>query len=231
MTASPSPEKPFAGQLAVVTGASRGIGAAVAETLAAAGAHVVAVGRTVGALEELDDRIQAAGGTATLVPLDLKESAAVEQLGGALYSRWGKLDILVAGAATLGDLSPVAQSDPKTWAEVMAVNLTANYHLIRTLDPILRAATGARALFVTDKVASVPTAYWNAYAVSKAGLGMLVEMYAAETKATGLRVMLHDPGPAATALRAVAYPGEKPDSLPSPASAADGIVRRLLPVQ
>lgn len=225
---TPSAEKPLAGQLAVVTGASRGIGAAVAERLGTLGAHVVAIARTVGGLEELDDRIQAAGGTATLVPVDLKDAAAVEQLGGALYSRWGKLDILVSAAAVLGDLSPVAMSDPKKWQEVMAVNLTANYHLIRTLDPILRASDGGRAIFLTDRVASTPTAYWNAYAISKAGLQMMVDLYAAETRAQGLRVMLHDPGPVATDLRVQAFPGEDASRLPTAEQAAAGIVERLL---
>ncbi len=204
------------GRVALITGASRGIGAAVAKRFAAEGAHVVLVARTVGGLEEIDDAIQAAGGSATLVPLDLREFEQIDRLGAALYERHGKLDILVGNAAKLGVLSPLGHIDPPVWEEVMAVNVTANWRLIRSMDPLLRAADAGRAIFVTSGVANGVFPYWGAYAASKAALEMMVRTYAGETAKTRVRVNLVDPGTVRTAMRAQAFPGEDPMSLPHP---------------
>ncbi|MGD9742148.1 MAG: SDR family NAD(P)-dependent oxidoreductase [Dongiaceae bacterium] len=204
------------GRIAVVTGASRGIGAAVAQRLAAEGAHVVAVGRTIGALEELDDAIKRAGGSATLAPFDLTDYAAIDRLGATLFERYKRLDILVGNAATLGSLTPMAQMRPAEFEQVMGINLTANFRLIRSLDPLLRSSPSGRAIFVTSGAARAPRAYWSAYAVSKAALEMMVGIYAAETVKTNLRVNLVDPGRTRTAMRAKAYPGEDPATLPAP---------------
>ncbi|MFI4988635.1 MAG: SDR family NAD(P)-dependent oxidoreductase, partial [Alphaproteobacteria bacterium] len=171
----------LAGRVALITGASRGIGAAVAKRFAAEGAHVILAARTVGGLEEVDDAIQAAGGTATLVPLDLKDVEQIDRLGAALYERYRKLDILVGNAAVLGVLSPLGHIDPEVWAEVMAVNLTANWRLIRSMDPLLRQAEAGRAIFVTSRAGSGVFPYWGAYAASKAALEMMVRTYAGET--------------------------------------------------
>ncbi len=204
------------GRIAVVTGASRGIGAAVAQRFAAEGAHVVAVGRTIGALEELDDAIKRAGGSATLAPFDLTDYAAIDRLGATLFERYKRLDILVGNAATLGSLTPMAQMRPAEFEQVMGINLTANFRLIRSLDPLLRGSPSGRAIFVTSGAARAPRAYWSAYAVSKAALEMMVGIYAAETVKTNLRVNLVDPGRTRTAMRAKAYPGEDPATLPTP---------------
>lgn len=212
----------LAGKVAVVTGASRGIGAAVAEAFAAEGAHIIAVARTVGGLEELDDRIQAKGGTTTLVPLDLKDTASLLQLGGALLSRFGHVDLFVANAGILGTLSPIAQSNPKPFQEVMDVNFWANYHLLRTLDPLLRQApNGGRVLAVTDPVGSAPKAYWNAYAISKAALESMIQLYGMEAAAGGVSVELITPPPTRTRLREDAYPGEDTTPLPEPESVVE----------
>jgi NAD(P)-dependent dehydrogenase (short-subunit alcohol dehydrogenase family) len=206
----------LAGRVALVTGASRGIGAAVAKRFAAEGAHVVLVARTVGGLEEIDDAIRGGGGTATLVPLDLRDSDAIDRLGAALFERYGRLDVLVGNAGLLGTLTPIAQVKPAEWAEVLDVNLTANWRLIRSLDPLLRASEAGRAMFVTSSVGHAVRAYWASYAVSKAALEALVGTYAAEVQKTSLRVNLVDPGRVRTAMRAKAYPGEDPMTLKAP---------------
>ena len=204
------------GRIALITGASRGIGAAVAKRFAAEGAHVVLVARTVGGLEEVDDAIQAAGGSALLVPLDLREFEQIDRLGAALYERYQRLDILVGNAAQLGVLSPLGHIDPPVWEAVMAVNVTANWRLIRSMDPLLRAADAGRAVFVTSGVANGVFPYWGAYAASKAALEMMVRTYAGETAKTRLRVNLLDPGIVRTAMRAQAFPGEDPMTLAHP---------------
>jgi NAD(P)-dependent dehydrogenase (short-subunit alcohol dehydrogenase family) len=209
-------ERRLAGRVALVTGASRGIGAAVARRYAAEGAHVVLVARTVGGLEEVDDAIRSGGGTATLVPLDLRDSDAIDRLGAALFERYGHLDVLVGNAGLLGTLTPIAQVKPAEWAEVLDVNLTANWRLIRSMDPLLRAAEAGRAMFVTSSVGHTVRAYWAGYAVSKAALEALVGTYAAEVQKTSLRVNLVDPGRVRTAMRAKAYPGEDPMTLKAP---------------
>lgn len=209
------------GRIALVTGASRGIGAAVAERFAAEGALLVLVARTVGGLEEVDDAVRTAGGrAATLVPFDLRDFDKIDQLGASLYERFGRLDVLVGNAAVLGSLSPVGHVPPAVWAEVMDVNVTANWRLIRSLDPLLRRSEAGRAIFVTSGVASGLFPYWSPYATSKAALEMLVRIYAAEVTKTDLRVNLLDPGVVRTRMRAQAFPGEDPARLPAPDSVA-----------
>lgn len=217
------------GRIALVTGASRGLGAAIARKFAAEGAHVILVARTVGALEEVDDAIQALGGSATLVPLDLTDLARVEQLGPSLFQRWGRLDILVGNAAMLGSLSPVALSDPRMWDEVMTLNLMANYRLIRTLDPLLRRSDAGRAVFVTSGAARAARAYWAPYSVSKAALEMMVLTYADEVRKTALRVNLFSPGVLRTKMRAQAFPGEDPMTLPEPDSVTEALMPLVVP--
>lgn len=214
----------LAGRVALVTGASRGIGAAVAKRFAAEGAHVVLVARTVGGLEEVDDAIRAAGGSATLVPLDLRDYSAIDRLGGALFERYKRLDILVGNAGQLGTLTPIAQVKPEEWQQVLDVNLTANWRLIRSMDPLLRASPSGRAIFVTSSVGHQVRAYWATYAVSKAALEMLVRIYAAELRKTNVRVNLVDPGRTRTAMRAKAYPGEDPATLKTPEEITDVFV-------
>src|SRR5437660_9380793 len=220
---------PLADRIALVTGASRGIGYASALALARAGAHVVAVARTVGGLEELDDAIRAAGGSATLVPLDLKDSEGVARLGAALAERYQRLDVLVGNAGILGPLSPLGHIEPKAWDEVIAVNVTANWHLIRDMDPLLRLAEAGRAVFLTSGVAAHVRAYWGPYAISKAALDTLVRTYAAETASTRVRVNLMSPGPTRTAMRALAMPGEDPMSLKTADAVADKVVELCRP--
>lgn len=203
------------GRIALVTGASRGIGAAVAVRFAEEGAHLILTARTVGGLEEVDDIVQQRGGSATLVPLDLKNFEEIDQMGAALHQRFGKLDILVANAGTLGILSPVGHIDPGVWDDAVQLNLTANYRLIRSLDPLLRASDAGRAVFVTSG-ASRGIAYWGAYAATKAGLDALVKCYADEVENTNLRVNLLSPGPTRTNMRAQAFPGEDPETLKTP---------------
>jgi NAD(P)-dependent dehydrogenase (short-subunit alcohol dehydrogenase family) len=217
------------GRIALVTGASRGLGAAVAEALAAAGHHVILVARTVGGLEAVDDRIRASGGSATLIPLDLAKFDEVARLGPALHERFGRLDVLVANAAMLGHYGPVAQFDPRMWDRVMALNLTANHRLLQTLDPLLRASPSGRALFVTDGAVKALPAYGGAYAVSKAALEAFVNLYAAETRDMPLRVNLVDPGIMATNLRAQGFPGEDPATLRQPVDMAHHFVRLAAP--
>jgi NAD(P)-dependent dehydrogenase (short-subunit alcohol dehydrogenase family) len=217
------------GRVALVTGASRGLGRAVAVALGGEGAHVVLTARTVGALEEVDDAIRAAGGTATIVQLDLKRTDRIDQLGPALYKRWGKLDILIGNAGTLGNLMPLAHVPDDTFDYTMAVNLTANWRLLRTLDPLLQRSDAGRALFVTSAAAHRTTAYWGVYAATKAALETLVLTYAAEVATTAVRVNLVDPGPMRTAMRAKAYPGEDASTLPAPDDVAPLLVELSLP--
>lgn len=219
----------LSGRIAVVTGASRGIGAAVAAALAREGAHVVALARTVGGLEELDDTIRSQGGTTTLVPLDLRDGDALDRLGASLHARYGRLDILVGNAGVLGPLSPLGHVEPKAWAEVLDVNVTANWRLLRALDPLLRLSDAGRAVFVTSGAASKARAYWGPYAVSKAALEILVRTYAAETEGTNLRVNLFNPGPIRTRMRAQAMPGEDPERLAPPEVAADAVLKLCAP--
>src|SRR6266550_6513553 len=195
----------LSGKIALITGASRGIGAAVAERLAREGAHLGLIGRTVGGLEETDDRVRAAGGSATLVPFDMREFIKIDELAAALYERYGRLDILVGNAGEFGTFSPLGHIDPVLWAEVVDLNLTANWRLIRAMDPLLRAAPAGRAIFVSSGVARGVFPYWGPYAVSKAGLEMLVKIYAGEISKTRVRVNLLDPGIVRTRLRARAF--------------------------
>ena len=220
MTSTPD----LTGKIALVTGASRGIGHEVALQMAAAGAHVIAVARTVGGLEELDDRIGAAGGQATLVPLDLKDFDGIDRLGGVIAERWGRLDILVANAGMLGALTPVGQMKARDFEAVMAVNVTGTWRLIRSTDPLLRASEAGRAVIVSSSVAHKVKPYWGAYAASKAAIDMMARVWAAENAKGPLRVSLVNPGPTRTAMRARAMPGEKPETLPTPAQTAAKIV-------
>ena len=220
---------PLADRIALVTGASRGIGYATALALARAGAHVIAVARTVGGLEELDDAIRAVGGTATLVPLDLKDSEGIARLGAALHERYRRLDIVIGNAGVLGPLSPLGHVEPKAWDDVIAINVTANWQLIRCMDPLLKVSEAGRAVFVTSGLASTARAYWGPYAVSKAALDVLVRTYAAETATTKVRVNLFSPGPTRTRMRAIAMPGEDPMSLKTPDAVAEKIIELCLP--
>jgi NAD(P)-dependent dehydrogenase (short-subunit alcohol dehydrogenase family) len=219
------------GRIALVTGASRGIGRAIALAMAREGAHVVAVARTVGALEDLDDDVKSAGGSASLVPLDLRKPEGIDQLGLIVFERWKRLDILVGNAGVLGRLSPLGHIEPKTWDEVMAVNVTANWRLIRSFDPLLRQSDGGRAVFVTSGAARIIHAYWGPYAVSKAALEALAKTYAAETVTTAIKVSLLNPGPIRTRMRAQAMPGEDPDSLPPAEAVAEAFLPLVLSSQ
>ena len=213
------------GRIALITGASRGIGAAVAKAYAAEGAQVILAARTVGGLEEVDDAIRQAGGArATLVPLDLRDFDKIDQLGASLFERFGRLDVLVGNAAVLGVLAPTGHIDPAVWTEALDVNLTANWRLIRSLDPLLRQSEAGRAIFVTSGAASMVNAYWAPYAVTKAGLEMLVKTYAAEVNKTAIRVNLVSPGVVRTRLRAQAFPGENPDRLTTPEAVTEVFV-------
>ena len=216
-------------RIALVTGASRGIGRAAAKALAAAGAHVILVARTVGALEEVDDEIRSAGGTATLVPLDLKDFPAIDRLGATIFERWGKLDALLGNAGVLGNLTPLAQLNPKVFAECLDVNVTANWRLIRSMDPLLRRSDAGRALFVTSGVTRHYRAYWGGYAMSKAALEAVVLTYAAECAGTAVAVNLLNPGPLRTRMRQKAMPGEDPESLDPPEAVAPLILELLAP--
>ena len=202
-----SAEQPLAGRVALITGASRGIGAAVAKAYAKAGAHVVLLARTTAGLEKIDDEIGSIGGKATLIPFDLKKLDELEVLGPMLADRFGRLDILVANAGQLGTLSPLAHAKMKDWADLTTVNVTANAQLIRTLDPLLRASDAGRAIFVGGQVGVKPFAYWGPYAATKAALMMLAQTYAAETLKTALRVNVVAPGATNTDMLAQAFPG------------------------
>ena len=213
------------GKIALVTGASRGIGAAVATHFAREGAHVILTARTVGGLEATDDAIRSMGGSATLVPLDLRQGDMIDNLGGQIYERFGTLDIFVGNAATLGSLSPVAHASPSEFDDVFAINITANYRLLRSLDPLLRKADAGRVVMVTSGAAKMPISYWGPYAASKAALEHLTLTYAAEIASTNIRVNLIDPGAVATRMRAKAFPAEDPNTLPTPASITEWFVR------
>jgi NAD(P)-dependent dehydrogenase (short-subunit alcohol dehydrogenase family) len=206
----------FDGKVALVTGASRGIGRAIAKALALQGAHVVALARSMGALEELDDEIKALGAQVSLLQLDLKDGAKIDALGPTLYERWQRLDIFVGNAGILGPLSPLGHVSEAGWSQTLAINVTANWRLLRTLDPILRLSPAARVLFLTSAAAQKCRAYWGPYSVSKAALEALVKTYAHEVQSTGVRVNLLNPGPMRTAMRGQAFPGEDQDTLPLP---------------
>jgi len=216
-------------RIALVTGASRGIGSALALQLAQAGAHVVAVARTVGGLEELDDQIRAAGGSATLVPLDVNDSDGIARLALALSERYSRLDMLIGNAGILGPLSPLSHIERKDWDNLIAVNVTANWQLIRTMDPLLKNASAGRAVFLTSAVAYKGRAYWGAYAASKAALDAIVRAYAAECATTNVRVNLFAPGPTRTRMYASAFPGIDPLTLPTAEEVAKAIVPLCLP--
>jgi NAD(P)-dependent dehydrogenase (short-subunit alcohol dehydrogenase family) len=219
----------LAGRLALVTGATRGIGRAVALAYAREGAHVIMVGRTIGALEEVDDEIRDIGGSATLLTLDLKRLDKIDALGPTIYQRWQKLDILVGNAGILGPLSPLCHVSAETWEEVLQVNLTANWRLVRTLDPLLRASDAGRAIFVSSGAAVRARAYWGPYAVSKAALEAMVRTYAEEVANTPMRANLVSPGPTRTRMRAQAFPGEDPATLRTPEDIAEAFVRLAEP--
>ncbi|HKS86704.1 MAG TPA: SDR family NAD(P)-dependent oxidoreductase [Pseudolabrys sp.] len=221
--------RPLSDRIALVTGASRGIGAAVALDLARSGAHIVALARTVGGLEELDDKIKAEGGSATLVPLDVKDSDGIARLALAVNERYGRLDVLIGNAGILGPLSPLGHVDPKDWDNVFAVNVTANWQFIRCMDPLLRASQSGRAVFLTSGVAHAGRAYWGPYGASKAALEMLVRTYAAECATTAVRANLFAPGPTRTRMYATAFPGIDPLTLPTPEDIAGAIVPLCLP--
>ena len=213
----------------LVTGASRGIGYASAVALAKAGAHIIATARTQGGLEDLDDEIKAAGGECTLVPLDIRNFDGIDQLGSIINDRWGKLDGLFGNAGILGDITPAPHTEPKVFDDVFAINTTANYRLIRSMDELLRRSDTGRAVFMTSGVATSRRAYWGAYAASKAALEAFVQCYAKEIEVTELKVNLLNPGATRTAMRAKAMPGENPDTLPNPDDIAPLVVDMLSP--
>ena len=217
-------------RIALITGASRGIGRATAKCLAAEGAHVLLLGRKQKSLEPVYDEIKAAGGNASLISLDLQNGAKIDALGPSLYERFGRLDIFVGNAATLGGLRPLTHISAKTWDQVLATNLTANWLLIRTLDPLLRLSDAGRVVFVTSSgVAAQGRAYWAPYSVSKAGLETLAKTYANETADSTVKVNVVDPGATATGMRAEAYPGEDPNTIKTPDESAQAILELCLP--
>jgi NAD(P)-dependent dehydrogenase (short-subunit alcohol dehydrogenase family) len=221
-------DKPLSDKLALVTGASRGIGAATAEALAAAGAHVILVARTSSALEEVEERIHDAGGSATIAPLDLTDGESIGKLAGAVAERWQKLDVLVLNAAMLGSLTPVQDIDPKEYSRLLSLNLLANQALIAAFDPLLKRADRADIFALTSSVGAEPRAFWGAYGSSKAALETLLGAYADETEYTGrLRVHIMDPGATRTRMRALAFPGEEPETVKPPEVVARAILDRL----
>lgn len=221
--------KPMEGRIALVTGASRGIGRASAIALAAAGAHVILVARTVGGLEETDDEIRKNGGSATLVPVNLRDFDAIDRLGASIHERWGRLDAFLGNAGVLGQLTPLAHMEPKTFTEVMDVNVIANWRLIRSLDPLLRASDAGRVLFVTSGAARKHIAYWGTYALSKSALEIMALTYAVECETTAIKVNLINPGATRTLMRRKAMPGEDPESLVKPEEMAFKVVEMLSP--
>ena len=214
------------GKTALVTGASRGLGRAAGLALAKQGAHIIATARTQGGLEELDDEIKAVGSSATLVPMDIVDYPAIDRLGAAIFERWKKLDILIGNAGLLGKLTPMPHIEPKSWDDVMAVNVTANYRLIRSMDPLLRLAPHGRAIFVTSGLAQKCFPYWGTYSISKAALEAMVKTYAAEMETTSVRANCFSPGPTRTKMRATAMPGEDPMSIPS----AEDVAAQIVPM-
>lgn len=219
----------LAGRVALITGASRGLGAATALAYAAEGAHCVLVARTVGGLEEVDDRIKAIGGAATLVPLDVTDGPGLDRLGQALFDRFGRLDVLLGNAAILGTLSPMGHFEPKIFEQVMAVNVTANWRLIRSMDPLLRRSDAGRAIFVTSGASRRIIPYWGAYATSKAALDMMVGIYAAEVAHTQVKVNLFNPGPMGTFMRREAFPGEDEARQIPPEAHGESLIRLAMP--
>jgi NAD(P)-dependent dehydrogenase (short-subunit alcohol dehydrogenase family) len=214
------------GKVALVTGASRGLGYATAVHLAKAGAHIVATARTKGGLEELDDAVKAAGSSATLVPMNITDYDAIDRLGAAIFERFKKLDILIGNAGTLGKLTPLSHVEPKVWDDALAVNLTSNYRLIRSMDALLRAAPAGRAVFVTSGLAQKCWPYWGTYSVGKAALEAMMKTYAAEMATTSVRVNCFSPGATRTKMRATAMPGEDPETLPT----AEDVSAQILPM-
>ena len=219
------------GRLALVTGASRGIGYFTALALAKAGAHVIACARTVGGLEELDDAIQAAGGSATLVPFDLADMDAIDKLGGSIFERWGKLDILVANAGVLGTISPIGHVEAKVFEKVMTVNVTATWRLIRSVEPLLLKSDAGRALILSSSAAHKCKPFWGPYSASKAAVEALARTWAGETQRTPLRILSVDPGGTRTAMRAQAIPGEDPTTVPHPSEVAQTLLPLVGPDQ
>lgn len=219
-------DKPFSGKIALVTGASRGIGAAIAQALAEQGAHVIITARTTGGLEEVEEKIHSTGGTATIAPLDLTDGESIGRLAHAVAERWGVLDMLILNAATLGTLTPVSAIDPKEFARLVTLNLTAQQALIAAFDPLLRKSEDGRLVAMTSSVAQTPRAYWGAYGASKAALETLVLAYGEEVKnISKIRTAILDPGATRTAMRAKAYPGEDPTTLKTPEAVAQALVR------
>ncbi|NQW52873.1 MAG: SDR family NAD(P)-dependent oxidoreductase [Rhodospirillales bacterium] len=219
----------LAGRVALITGASRGLGAAAALAYAAEGAHCVLVARTVGGLEEVDDRIKAVGGSATLVPLDITDGPGIDRLGQALFDRFGRLDVLLGNAAILGTLSPMGHFEPKVFEQVMAVNVTANWRLIRSMDPLLRRSDAGRAIFVTSGASRRIIPYWGAYATSKAALDMMVGIYAAEVAHTQVKANLFNPGPMRTFMRREAFPGEDEAQQIPPEAHGESLIQLAMP--
>ncbi len=219
----------FQNRIILITGASRGIGRAVALAAAKAGADLIITGRTIGALEELDDEIKSAGGKATIVELDMHDYAAIPRLAAAINGRWGKLDGFVANAATLSPLTPLSHLDDSVWNDNIAVNLTAQWHLIKAMEPLLLAASAGRAVLVSSGAAEGIRPFWGPYAISKAGLEAMARVWAGETEKTNLRINILNPGGTATGMRALAFPGENPDTLPQPADVAPAFLTLLDP--
>ncbi len=221
--------RPLENRTALITGASRGLGAALAKRFAAEGAHLILIARTVGGLEETDDAVREAGGSATLVQMDLEDNDSIDGLAAPLLERFGKIDIAIGNAAILGRLSPMGQYIPEVWEKVFKTNLLANWRLIRAIDPLLRASDAGRMIFVTDHIDGAEAPYWGPYAASKAALEKMAKTYARETVQSNLRVNLVDPGKMRTALRAQAFPGEDPQSVPAPESKTDIFVELASP--
>lgn len=219
----------LSGRIALITGASRGIGAAVAKRFAGEGAHVILLARTVGGLEAVDDAIRKAGGQATLVPCDLTDFEVIDTLGPALLERFDKLDIFVGNAGLLGEMTPLTHYDAKAWHDVFDVNVHANWRLMRTLEPLLRRSDAGRAILVTSGAAANPRAFWGAYAVTKAALETLTRVWASELENTGVRVNLLNPGGTRTGMRAKAFPGEDPDTLKTPEDITGSFVELASP--
>ncbi|MAM93565.1 SDR family NAD(P)-dependent oxidoreductase [Parvibaculum sp.] len=216
-------------RLAVITGASRGIGRAVALGMAAEGAHVILVARTVGALEEVDDEIRKVGGKATLVPFDLTDLPAIDRLGANIFERWGKLDVFVGNAGMLGTLTPLSHMEPKDWDKTLAVNVTANWRMIRSFEPLLKRSDAGRAIFVTSGAAHKCKPYWGGYSITKAALDAMMKTWAAEVEKSPIRVNSISPGPTRTAMRKKAMPGEDPTTLTKPADLVPLFIELALP--